>query len=168
MNGCTINSKDHCRESGAHGVAKTYYLHKLLYQNIRSFLLDDILVILMKNILVRSTTSCRTLSSRTKPGVSTPRRKRAFLCHREKPTSLSSLSSLPPSFEERPPTPALVSFPHASRALPLIFLSLLYIPSTIPPVIMESYTVIPIEKTKRTNPRYVHKLLAKPPWRFEH
>jgi len=52
MNGCTINSKDRCRESGAHGVAKIYYLHKLLYQNIRSFLLNDILV---KNILVRNT-----------------------------------------------------------------------------------------------------------------
>lgn len=63
MNGCTINSKDRCRESGAHGVAKTYYLHNLLYQNIRSFLLNDILV-MMKSILVRNTTSRRRLCHR--------------------------------------------------------------------------------------------------------
>lgn len=69
MNGCTINSKDHCRESRAHGVAKTYYLHKLLYQNIRSFLLNDILVILVKNILVRSTTTVHAGGSRRSSGI---------------------------------------------------------------------------------------------------
>ncbi|KYM99847.1 hypothetical protein ALC62_09466 [Cyphomyrmex costatus] len=84
MNGCTINSKDRCRESGAHGVAKN-------------------LLFTQKYVTLES--------SRTKVDVSTPHRKQVFLYHRETLTFPSSLSSLPPSFEERPPTPALVSFP---------------------------------------------------------
>lgn len=178
MNGCTINSKDHCRESRAHGVAKIYYLHKLLYQNIRSFLLNDILVILVKNILVRSTTTVGgSVAGDEAPDLPTPRRKRAFPCRRERPTSLSSLSSPPPSFEGRPPTPALVSYPRASRSLPSIFLSLLCIPSTVPPAIIgdsleQSSLAAPVERVEeKKKPRYVRKPPANPrrfarPWRL--
>lgn len=38
MNECRINSKSHCKKKkkkrSEHTIAKTYYLHKLLYQNI--------------------------------------------------------------------------------------------------------------------------------------
>ncbi|KYN17896.1 hypothetical protein ALC57_09778 [Trachymyrmex cornetzi] len=87
-NGCTINSKDRCRESGAHGVAK--------------------------NLLFTQKYNVTPESSGTKVGVSTPHRKQVFLYHRETLTFPSSLSSLPLSFEERLPTPALVSFPRFS------------------------------------------------------
>ncbi|KYN36779.1 hypothetical protein ALC56_08570 [Trachymyrmex septentrionalis] len=68
----------------------------------------------MNGCTINSKDCCRKYTSElsvTKVGVSTPHRKQVSLYHRETLTFPSSLSSLPLSFEERPPTPALVSFP---------------------------------------------------------
>lgn len=128
MIGCTINSKNCWKENqDTRGIAKTYYLHKLLYQNIRSFLLHNISDSNKREVRSNQTFKhhwlelCRNFILR---------RKRVLLCHRE---NLISLFSLLPSFEERPLIPRLVFFLRVLQLRLLIFLFLLCIPLTIPP-----------------------------------
>lgn len=53
MNECRINSKSHCKKKkkrSEHTIAKTYYLHKLLYQNIWPFLLHNYIFFLYRDL----------------------------------------------------------------------------------------------------------------------